>query len=220
MALVLVVEDEQEITELVVDYLHAANFQTHCMSEGTNVIDWVKKHSPDLIVLDIMLPGKDGMTICKEIRQFSDVPVIMATAKVEDIDRLLGLELGADDYLCKPYNVRELVARVKAILRRFNPEFDNSGGVKIDFNSHCITLNDNRAEVSAVELALFSLLYKKPGRIYSRAQIIEQAYSDFRVVSERTVDSHVKNLRKKLTALGAETDLVHSIYSVGYKFEY
>lgn len=223
MAKIVVVEDVEDLAELVIDYLHAADFQTQYFNEGTDVVEWVKNNNPDLLVLDLNLPGKDGFTICKEIRQFSQIPIIMATARVEDIDRLLGLELGADDYVCKPYNVKEIVARVKAVLRRVNPQTDNSGGITVNADFHTISYQGNSIEVSAVECSLFNLLFKQPGRIYSREQIIDLVYSDYRIVSNRTVDSHIKNLRKKLNNLiltaANQQEWIHSVYGVGYKFE-
>jgi len=190
------------------------------LHEGTGVADFVKAHSPSIILLDLMLPGKDGLEVCKEIRQFSNVPIMMLTAKVEEIDRLLGLELGADDYICKPYSPREVVARVKAILRRTTTMEQNSTQViEVDEPSLKVKIKELDLDLTVVEFQLFSMLYSEPGRIFSRDQIMSQVYSDYRVVSDRTIDSHVKKLRKKIQQALPDTELIFSVYGAGYKFE-
>jgi two-component system response regulator BaeR len=167
-----------------------------------------------------MLPGKDGLEVCKEIRQFSNVPIMMLTAKVEEIDRLLGLELGADDYICKPYSPREVVARVKAILRRTTTMEQNSTQViAVDEPSLKVNIKGLDLDLTLVEFQLFSMLHSEPGRIFSRDQIMSQVYSDYRVVSDRTIDSHVKKLRKKIQQALPDTELIFSVYGAGYKFE-
>lgn len=180
-----------------------------------------------------MLPGKDGVTLCREIRQFSAVPIIMVTAKVDEIDRLIGLELGADDYICKPFSPREVVARVKAVLRRSQSpvsmqtlniaasEADTTNAmpkvIELDPDKYQAHVFGCPVELTAIEFNLLQILAKHPGRIFSRSQLIGLVYQDHRVVSERTIDSHVKKLRKKLNGIKPDMDLVQSVYSVGYK---
>ena len=191
--------------------------------DGNLVIDTVANYQPDLILLDLMLPGRDGLSLCKEIRQNSDVPIIMVTAKVEELDRLLGLELGADDYICKPYSPREVVARVKAVLRRHQKnEGEKSNAqqaIYIDENTYTAKLDGHLLELTPVEFRLFALFAKTPGKIYSRQQLLDLIYDDHRIVTDRTVDSHIKNLRRKLHAIRPEHDLIKSIYGVVYRYE-
>ena len=225
MERILIVEDEPKIADLLQKYLQNANFQTDWLANGTEVSAWVKAHSPALILLDVMLPGKDGLSVCKDIRQFSGVPIIMLTARVEEIDRLLGLELGADDYICKPFSPREVVARVKAVLRRWESvthasQTDTAPGALVLERDRLI-VRSGQAEVSLtlVEFELLEILYKQPGRIFGRDQLMSKVYNDNRIVSDRTIDSHIKKLRKKLSDIAPDQEWIHSVYSVGYKFE-
>ena len=201
---VLVVEDEAKIAGLLKDYLQQAGFAVHCIDNGTDAVAWVHDNAPDFVLLDIMLPGKDGLDVCREVRAFSNVPVIMITARVDEIDRLLGLELGADDYICKPFSAREVVARVKAVLRRMSmtaeDDAGNYRGIIIDSEGFTASVDGTALELTPVEFRILELLSGGPGRVYSRDALIDAMYLDGRVVSDRTVDSHVKNLRKKLVA--------------------
>jgi len=215
---VLIVEDEPKLASLVADYLKAAGYEAHCIENGLEVVPWVKSNAPDLIVLDLMLPGRDGLEICKEIRSFSDLPIIMVTARVEEVDRLIGLEAGADDYLCKPLSVRELVARVKALLRRPRTAAAPSGLV-IDQEKHQVSLDGKLVDLTPVEFRLLAALAAAPGKVFSRDALLEKLYADHRVVTDRTVDAHVKNLRRKIEEIRPGSDLVRSIYGVGYKLE-
>jgi two-component system, OmpR family, response regulator BaeR len=219
MSKVLIVEDEPKLAELVADYLKAAGYEAHCIANGLEAIPWVKSNAPDLLVLDLMLPGRDGLEICKELRTFSDVPVIMVTARVEEVDRLIGLESGADDYLCKPFSVRELVARVKALLRRPRTSSPKDTGLIVDDAKHEVTLDGQAVELTPVEFRLLAALAAEPGRVFPRERLLEKLYADHRVVTDRTVDAHVKNLRRKLEEVRPGADLVRSIYGVGYKLE-
>ncbi|KUJ75061.1 two-component system response regulator [Thiomicrospira sp. XS5] len=218
---VLVVEDEIKIANIVQEYLEDSGFKVHVIDNGLEVVDWVKQHSVDLVLLDVMLPGKDGLQICKEVRAFSQVPIIMLTAKVEEIDRILGLELGADDYVCKPFSPRELLARVKALLRRStnHNEHLNDDVWQMDEERYQVRYQGKTVGLSLVEFAILKLLSESPGRIYSRTQLIGSIYPDNRVVSDRTVDSHIKKLRHKLAEELTDKELIHSVYGVGYKFE-
>jgi two-component system response regulator BaeR len=220
MSRILIVEDEPKLASLVADYLKAAGYEAHCIENGLEVIPWVKSSPPDLIVLDLMLPGRGGLEICKELRTFSDLPVIMVTARVEEVDRLIGLEAGADDYLCKPFSVRELVARVKALLRRPRLGISSkNSSLVIDEATHKVSLDGKEVELTPVEFRLLAALAAAPGRVFSRDGLLEKLYADHRVVTDRTVDAHVKNLRRKLEEIRPGSELVRSIYGVGYKLE-
>jgi two-component system, OmpR family, response regulator BaeR len=219
---ILIVEDEERLARLIADYLRASGHRVQHLAEGTGVVDWVRRERPDLILLDLMLPGKDGLDICREIRAESPVPIIMTTARVEEIDRLLGLELGADDYVCKPYSPRELVARVKAVLRRTlasEPTTTDPGPLTLHRDELRVRTGEAEIELTAVEFALLETLHSAPGRIFSRDRLMDRIYRDHRVVSDRTIDSHVKKLRRKLAELLPEQELIHSVYGVGYRYE-
>jgi len=216
---ILIVEDEEKLANILQDYLHQSGYKTEIINNGLDVIPSVKKEPPALVLLDLMLPGKDGITVCKELRQFSNIPIVMVTARIEEVDRLLGLELGADDYICKPFSPREVVARVKAILRRIsnnNQSADNT--IMMNEETLQTSISGHQIELTAIEFRLLHTMVKRPGRIFSRAQLLENLYDDSRIVSDRTIDSHIKKLRKKI-ANHLEQEVVHSIYSVGYKFQ-
>ena len=198
-----------------------AGYQVDCASCGEDALKQIAARQPDLLLLDLMLPNKDGLEICKEIRSFSAVPIIMVTARVEEIDRLLGLELGADDYICKPFSPREVVARAKTVLRRCSQEPD-PGKQPLQLNEDCYqaTLHGQKLDLTAVEFQLLNILAARPGRIYSRDQLMDRLYRDQRVVCDRTIDSHIKKLRKKIALVAPQEELIHSIYGVGYKYEF
>jgi len=224
MSHILIVEDETHLADLERDYLINAGFDVTVINRGDEASTWLQTNKPDLVVLDLMLPGKDGLDICRDLRKNGDLPIIMTTAKVEEIDRLIGLELGADDYMCKPFSLRELVARVKSVMRRFSHlqkpivEVNNKlhipeGGTQVCIGTQCI-------ELTVVEVNLLVLLMSHPRQIFSRDQIIDRIYDDRRVVSDRTIDSHIKKLRKKLQLLNGNHDYVHSVYGAGYRFQH
>ena len=218
---ILIVEDEPKIAALLADYLHQqGGFSTSHLSRGDEVLEWVQSHSPDLLLLDLMLPGMDGIEVCKLVRAQSAVPIIMITARVEEIDRLLGLELGADDYICKPFSPREVVARVKAVLRRSVPiaGAGRDDGLKMDDAMHSAELDGKKLRLTPVEFSLLKTLTSQSGRVFSRDQLMNEMYPDYRIVSDRAVDTHIKNLRKKLTDAGAGKDLVESVYGLGYRY--
>ncbi|MBW3567124.1 MAG: response regulator [Proteobacteria bacterium] len=219
---ILIVEDEPKIANLVADYLRAAGHQPRILDNGNEAITAVREREPDVMLLDLMLPGRDGIDVCREVRAFSSVPIIMLTARVEEVDRLLGLELGADDYICKPFSPREVVARVKAILRRLRASAtatNNTPGLSVDPDRFEASLDGQRLDLTAVEFRLLQTLSASPGRVFSRDQLMEHIYSDHRIVGDRTVDSHVKNLRRKLNAVRPGLDLIQSVYGVGYRYE-
>jgi len=216
---VLIVEDEPRLASLLSDYLQSSGYLTDCLMEGTQVIPALKLNMPSLLLLDIMLPGKDGMEICKEIRRFSDVPIIMLTARVEEIDRLLGLELGADDYICKPFSPREVVARVKAVLRRSRGGLIQNEELILDESRNTVMLRGQSLDLTVVEFQLLKLLASDPGRIFTRNQLIDKIYHDHRIVSDRTIDSHIKKLRRKISDALPGQEFIQSVYGIGYKFE-
>ena len=218
---IAVVEDEPKLRSLLEKYLLKEEYQVDAYDNGEVALEALLRSPPDLILLDLMLPGTDGMSICKELRKVSQVPIIMLTARVEEIDRLLGLEAGADDYVCKPFSPREVVARVKAILRRVNhgTSRTNNERVIVDMNSARVTIDGEECDLTAVELKLLDVMCGKPGQIFNRAQLMNRIYPDGRVVSDRTIDSHVKKLRQKLNTLNARESFIHSVYGIGYKFE-
>jgi two-component system, OmpR family, response regulator BaeR len=224
---ILVVEDEPKLAALLVDYLQAAGFSTRVLVNGLEVVPAVRERPPALLLLDLMLPGRDGLEICRELRSFSTLPVIMMTARIEEIDRLLGLELGADDYICKPYSPREVVARVRAVLRRHAQQAAQAAapggravtGLVIEPEAWRAALDSVVLDLTPVEFRLLETLAAHPGRVFSRAALLERLYDDHRIVSDRTVDSHVKNLRRKLGEAAPERELIQSVYGVGYRLE-
>ena len=219
---VLIVEDEKKLANILIEYLNKDGFQTKHISTGSKVIPWVRKHNPNLILLDLMLPEMNGKEICQEIRTFSSLPIIMVTAMVEEIDRLIGLELGADDYICKPFSPKEVTARVKAVLRRSDPDYiksSQSSGFQVNPDQYSITLAGQKLDLTPVEFRLLSMFIEYPNRVYNRDQILNKVFDDGRIVLDRTVDTHIKNLRQKLKAINPESDYIRSIYGIGYSFE-
>ena len=189
---ILIVEDELKLARLLEDYLTHAGFSTTRIVNGTEVLPWLKVHRVSLILLDLMLPGMNGIDVCRAVRKVSEVPIIMVTARVEEVDRLLGLEVGADNYICKPFSPREVVARVKTVLRRVQPQTGEKGLLVLDRSAFRIQTDDGEEQLTMVEFQLLDALYREPGRIFSRSQLIDRIYDDHRIVSERTVDSHIK----------------------------
>ncbi|HPQ95085.1 MAG: response regulator [Thiothrix sp.] len=219
---ILIVEDEPKLAEVLLEYLQQSGFRGHWLDNGREVIPWVRTNTPALVVLDLMLPGRDGLEVFKELRQFSAIPVIMATAKVDEIDRLMGLELGADDYVCKPYSPRELLARVRNILRRASlsqQEILSATGVETDLERMEARLDGQGLNLTPVEFRLLHQLATHPGKVFSRTQLMDCVYDDHRVVTDRAVDSHIKNLRRKMEAVQPGFEAIRSIYGVGYKFD-
>ncbi|WP_028869182.1 response regulator [Psychromonas arctica] len=215
---ILIVEDEIKLANLLADYFKLTEYQPQQIHHGDQVVSWVKANQPTVILLDIMLPGKDGITLCKEIRQFSNVPILMVTAKVDEDDRLLGLDLGADDYICKPFSPKEVVARVKAVLRR--GQLNNVAiepDLKLDQERLVVSFNHIEIALTSVEFQLLKPLANKPGRIFTREQLMQSMYSDDRIVNNRTIDSHIKKLRKKLADISQGQDLIQSVYGAGYR---
>jgi len=216
---ILVVEDEPKIASLMADYLETqGGFDVDLLHRGDQVEQRVAQHPPDLVLLDLMLPGLDGLEVCKRLRRTGNIPIIMVTARVEEIDRLLGLELGADDYICKPFSPREVVARVRAVLRRSSvAEPGLPTGLEIDPDRYRAVLNGVRLELTPVEFSLLRTLMAQPGRVFSREQLMNDMYPDYRVVNDRSVDTHIKNLRKKLATVEPNREMIESVYGVGYR---
>ena len=219
---VLIVEDEKKLADIMIAYLNKEQFRVTHYESGSGVIDWIKNNQPNIILLDLMLPDVNGKDLCKEIRQFSTVPIIMVTAMIDEIDRLIGLELGADDYVCKPFSPKEVVARVKAVLRRSEGDF-NQGEIydafEVNDETYSIKLHGDRLDLTPVEFRLLKMFIQSPGRVFNRDQILDNIFEDGRIVLDRTVDTHVKNLRHKLKTASPEHDYVRSVYGIGYSFE-
>jgi two-component system response regulator BaeR len=213
------VEDEPKLAGLLRDYLAQEGYEVAVLHRGDEVEPWVRAHPVDLVLLDLMLPGKSGLEVCKALRASAEVSIIMVTARVDEVDRLLGLELGADDYICKPFSPREVVARVKAVLRRSRRDASPQEALILDDAAYKASIAGHDLDLTAVEYQLLKVLASHPGRIYSRDQLIDAMYRDERVVSDRTVDSHIKKIRRKIAAVAPDRELIHSLYGVGYKYE-
>jgi DNA-binding response OmpR family regulator len=222
---ILVVEDEKSIREAVTAYLEKEGYWVTGAADGVVALEEFEKHQFDAVVLDLMLPRTSGEEVCRTIRESSDVPIIMLTAKGELEDRVTGLELGADDYLVKPFSPRELVARVRALLRRANvsdePQRDRMryGDIEIDTASHRVMLDGDEVDLTASEFKLLTTLARYPGRVYSRMELVEKVLGYDFVGYERTIDSHVKNLRAKLGDDPKSPTYLFTVHGVGYRFE-
>jgi two-component system response regulator BaeR len=216
---IVIVEDEPELAALVADYARAAGFIPVLFADGTQALAALRNASPALVVLDLMLPGLDGLSVCRALREFSDVPVVMVTARVEEIDRLLGLEAGADDYLCKPFSPRELMARIRAILRRTGASTRHASPIEIDEAARRIAIHGKALDLTPSEFVLLAALARRPGQVFSRAQLLDLAFKDSLDVTDRAIDSHVKNLRRKIELVAPGLEPIHSIYGLGYRFD-
>ena len=223
-ARILVVEDEPKLAALLADYLRAAGHEPETVADGAAVLARWEAGQHDLILLDLMLPGVDGLTLCRTLRQRSSVPIVMLTARADEADRLMGLELGADDYIAKnPFSPREVVARVKAVLRRTRPAPTTAAlpasPLQIDEAGLRASWQGQALDLTPIEFRLLRALASTPGRVYARSMLLDQVHDDGRHVTERAVDSHVKNLRRKLEQAGAGPDCIRSVYGVGYRYE-
>jgi two-component system response regulator BaeR len=220
---ILIVEDEKKIAELLCDYLRKAGYAVVSRGRGDEAMEYVKSRMPDLILLDIMLPGMDGKEICRRIKQFSNVPIIMITARVEEIDRLIGLELGADDYICKPFSPREVVARVRAVLRRMYPVEEGkvltAGTMTLDEAKHLVTINGQELKLTPIEFGLLRTLMAHPNRTFARNELIRMVSGyDFEGY-DRTIDSHMKNLRKKIALQLPDQQIITTMHGIGYRLD-
>lgn len=213
---IMIVEDEPELAELVADYARAAGYTPQVFGDGAEALAAIRHEAPALVVLDLMLPGLDGLSVCRALRAFSEVPVVMVTARVEEIDRLLGLDAGADDYLCKPFSPRELMARIKAILRRSGASLP-ARTLQIDEAARAIRLHDGLLDLTPSEFAILAALARRPGQVLSRAQLLDAARADSLDATDRAIDSHIKNLRRKIEAAAPGLEAIRSIYGLGYR---
>lgn len=214
---VLVVEDDPKIARLLLDYLQAEGLVAESVADGLQAVAHVRQHAPQVVLLDVMLPGLDGMGVCREVRRFSDVPIVMLTARVDELDRLMGLDTGADDYVCKPFSPREVMARVRAQLRRAQGRLlPQTVPWTIDDDRLRIAWQGEWLALTVVEFRMLRLMVSQPGRVFSRAQLLDSAHDDTRDVSDRAIDSHIKNLRRKIAAVAPAAQGIASVYGVGY----
>ena len=220
---ILIVDDERKLVQGLVGYFRQAGFETLTAYDGRAAIDIARRDQPDLIVLDLMLPGLDGMEVCRQIRRTSAVPIIMLTARVEEADMLIGLELGADDYITKPFSGREVVARARALLRRASGALApavvlRSGEVRLDVDRRSVHVGGLPVELTPTEFDLLAALIRNAGRPLSRSQLLDATQGDEYACYERTVDAHIKNLRRKIEADPASPQYILTVFGVGYKF--
>jgi two-component system response regulator BaeR len=214
---IMIVEDEPELAAVIADYARAAGYLPTVHGDGAQALAAIRTAPPDLIVLDLMLPGLDGLALCRAVRAFSEVPIVMVTARVEEIDRLLGLELGADDYLCKPFSPRELMARIKAILRRAGSPGAAAAALLLDEGARSVKVHGRALDLTPSEYAI--LAARRPGQVLSRAQLLDAARADNLDATDRAIDSHVKNLRRKIDAAAPGLEPIRSIYGLGYRYD-
>jgi two-component system alkaline phosphatase synthesis response regulator PhoP len=221
---ILVVDDEARIAKLVRDYLERAGFGVLTARDGEMALTLARREHPDLIILDLMLPGVDGLDVCRRLRQESGVPIIMLTARVEEADRVVGLELGADDYVTKPFSPRELVARVRATLRRAEGQVGpatviRAGDVELDTAALTATVAGEPVDLTPTEFHLLATLARQPGRIFSREQLLEAVHGIAFEGYDRSIDSHVKNIRRKIEPDPRQPCYIQTVYGVGYRFD-
>ena len=222
--LIAVVDDEEDIVELITHNLEKEKFKVEPFYDGESILEYTKKHRPDLIILDLMLPGIDGLEVCKFLKKDSEtssIPIIMLTAKGTETDKVVGLELGADDYIVKPFSPRELVARVKTVLRRIETKQQVSkvitiDSLTIDLSKYQVLINNKKIVLTTTEFKLLSVLVVRPGWVFNRQQLLDELWDFDKVVIDRTIDVHIRNLRKKLGKYG---EYIKSLHGVGYKFE-
>ena len=223
MPTILIIEDENELVRVLRSYLERANYRVISADHGdTGLAIWAQKE-PDLVILDLNLPGMDGLDVGREIRRKADTPIIMVTARVEETDRLIGLELGADDYITKPYSPREVVARVRAVLRRAGTTQNNrnvlhAGSLEIDLIAHAVSQDEEPIDLTPTEFKLLEILASQPGRVFSRLQLLEASQGAAYEGYERTIDAHIKNLRAKIEPEAKEPIYIDTVFGIGYRF--
>lgn len=219
---ILIIEDEESIAEVLIAYCKKEGYITQHFSSGKGVVDYVGENKVDLMLLDLMLPEVDGLSICKQIRLFSVLPIIMLTAKSEEIDRLFGLEFGADDYICKPFSPREVIARIKAVLRRTEQSETNvikQSGFIMQPEKYMVSFKGEFIDLTPLEFKILELFLTHVERVFSRDDILNRAYQDTSDISDRNIDTHIKNIRKKINAIDINANPISSVYGAGYKFE-
>lgn len=223
---ILVVDDEESIVQLIAYNLRRAGYDVLSTGNGEEALRLARLEMPDLIILDLMLPGMDGFDVCKEIRKDSDLPILMLTARGEEIDRVVGFEIGADDYVTKPFSPRELVGRVKAILRRSRRETEPAsqeearvfGGLSINFTTYEVTRDGSRVELTPTEFQILKVLAQNPGRVFTRDELVDRVIGQDFYGDVRTVDVHIRHLRSKIEANPSEPEFIETVRGVGYKF--
>ncbi len=220
---ILIVEDERKLADVLRDYLSEAGYAVSWLDRGDKVVSRVKQDAPALVLLDIMLPGMDGTEVCRDIRKFSKIPILMITARVEEVDRIIGLELGADDYICKPFSPREVVARVKAVLRRVYSEPETTrltvGPISLDETTRRVSVDDEVLNLTPSEFGLLKIMMAHPGRVFSRSELLDKVQGYQFEGYDRTIDTHIKNIRKKIAQKLPDRDAIHTVYGIGYKFD-
>ena len=224
---ICIIEDEEEIVDFVSEYLKAEGYEVAAYNRGDTGLKAVIDSPPDLLILDIMLPGLNGMNILKKMRETLYLPVILLTSRVDEVDRVLGIEMGADDYITKPFSPRELVVRVKSIFRRIDvikqemsqTKFLMMGNLKLDLENRKISSGSKENDLTSTEFNILKQLVKNPGRIFSREELLDHIWGDEFSGETRTIDVHIKNLRKKLSEIGGSINFIHSVRGVGYKYE-
>jgi two-component system, OmpR family, alkaline phosphatase synthesis response regulator PhoP len=221
---ILVVDDEIQIVKVLRAYLEKAGFQVVTAADGNVAVAVFRQNRPDFVILDLNLPGMDGLDVCRTLRHESNVPILMLTARVEEADRLIGLELGADDYVVKPFSPREVVARVRTIFRRtfsepVKPDVIHAGDIMIDLSGHVVTRSSQPIDLTPTEFEILVSLANQPKRVLSRMQIMELAMGESFEGYERTIDAHIKNLRNKLEPNPKKPAYIHTVFGIGYKFE-
>jgi two-component system, OmpR family, alkaline phosphatase synthesis response regulator PhoP len=223
---ILIVDDEEKIARILKAYLEQSGFQVLTAYDGKAALERFQRDRPDFLILDLNLPGMDGLDVCRAVRRESNVPILMLTARVDEMDKLVGLELGADDYVVKPFSPREVVARVRTILRRTlgdEPAPEQSlqvGDLSIQLDQHRVTLAGRSVELTPTEFDILVVLARQPKRVFTRLQIMEQAQGNAFEGYERTIDAHIKNIRLKLEANPKKPAYIHTVFGVGYKLEY
>ena len=219
---ILIVDDEPKIVEICRDYLKAAFFDTISANDGPSALSAVDRENPDLVILDLMLPGMDGLDVCREIRKEHNTPIIMLTARVEETDKIIGLELGADDYITKPFSPRELVTRVRTVLRRVSgnspAEVIRVDDLTLDRNRYVVVLPTGEIALTPTEFEILATLVSQPGRIFSRSQLLVAVRGVSFESYERAIDSHIRNLRRKIEPDDGEPKYIITVHGVGYKF--
>ncbi len=220
---ILIIEDEPKVARVARDYLEKNGYRVLVANDGNSGLAMARREKPDLLVLDLMLPGMDGLDVCRALRRESDLPIIMLTARAEETDRLIGLEIGADDYISKPFSPRELVARVRALLRRAKGRVYQSGLIRvgemeINTDNHSVVLAGESIHLTRIEFNLLETMTRHPGQIFSRAQLLENLHGVAYIGYDRSIDAHVKNLRRKIEEDPANPKYILTVYAVGYKF--
>jgi two-component system, OmpR family, alkaline phosphatase synthesis response regulator PhoP len=221
---ILVIDDEEKIVTVLKAYLEQSGYQVVTAADGKAALTAFQREKPDFMVLDLTLPGLDGLEVCRAVRRQSNIPILMLTARVEEADKLMGLELGADDYVVKPFSPREVVARVRTIFRRASGETAQNeiirvGNLEIDMDQHTVTVADHQVELTPTEFDILVVLARQPKRVFTRLQIMEQAQGNAFEGYERTIDAHIKNIRLKLEPNSKDPTFIHTVFGVGYKLE-